>query len=97
MAGTADIQQVEPQLKAAIEKAADPGLKALAYNTLGDVYIAKGQKQDAKWAYLWVDAVYATADRNEHLKALERLAQVFKDLGDEDHANKYREKLARLR
>ena len=95
-AGAADLQVVEPQLKEAIEKAADPGLKALAYNTLGDVYNAKGQKQDAKWAYLWVDAVYF-ADRTEHLKAMERLAQLFKDLGDEDHANKYREKLARLR
>ncbi|MFL5341104.1 MAG: hypothetical protein ACJ8F7_13235 [Gemmataceae bacterium] len=95
-AGTADLTKVEPQLKAAIDKAADIGLKALAYNTLGDVYAAKGQKQDAKWAYLWVDAVYS-ADRNEHLKAMERLAQVFKDLGDEDHANKYREKLARMR
>jgi hypothetical protein len=96
-ANTADLQKIEPQLKTTIDKAADPGLKALAYNTLGDLYAAKGMKQDAKWAYLWVDAVYSAADRNEHLKAVERLAQLFKDLGDEDHANKYREKLARMR
>jgi hypothetical protein len=95
-AATADLKTVEPQLQAMIEKAADPGLKALAYNTLGDCYAAKGKKDDAKWAYLWVDAVY-NQDRTELLKALERLAQVFKDLNDEDHSNKYREKLARLK
>lgn len=95
-AATADLAKVEPQLKAYIDKTADVGLKALAYNTLGDVYSAKGRKDDAKWAHLWVDAVYS-ADRGEHLKALERLAQVFKDLGDEEHSAKYREKLARLK
>jgi len=95
-AATADLKTVEPQLLATIEKTADPGLKALAYNTLGDCYVAKGNKKDARWAYLWVDSVY-NQDRTEFLKALEKLSQVFKDLNDEDHSNKYKEKLARLK
>jgi hypothetical protein len=95
-AATADLKTVEPQLKATIEQTADPGLKALAYNTLGDCYAAKGNKGDARWAYLWVEAVY-NQDRTELLKALEKLVQVFKDLNDEDHSNKCKEKLARLK
>ena len=79
-------------IKAAIEKAADPGLKALAYNTLGDVYNTKGQKQDAKWAYLWVDVIY-NQDPIETNKAVARLADLFADLKDEDRAKKYRDRL----
>jgi len=95
-ASKADLQKVEPMLKDAIEKSADPGLKALAYNTLGDCYFAKGQKKDAMWMYLWVDVVF-NQDKSEHLKALERLSVVFKDLNDDERAMKYKDKLARLR
>lgn len=92
----ADIAKVEPQLREIIEKATDPNLRALAYNTLGDCFFANGLKKDAEWAYLWVDVVY-NQDRSEHLKALERLVRVFKDLNDEELARKYEDKLARLR
>jgi hypothetical protein len=95
-AATADLKTVEPQLRAIIEKTSDPSLKALAYNTLGDCFNAKGKKDDAKWAYLWVETVY-NQDRTELLKALEKLVQVFKDLNDEDHSNKCKEKWARLK
>jgi tetratricopeptide (TPR) repeat protein len=95
-ASKVDLQKVAPMLRDTIEKTADPGLKALAYNTLGDCYNAKGQKKDAMWAWLWVDVVY-NQDKSEHIKALERLSQVFKDLNDDDHAAKYKEKLTRMR
>jgi len=95
-AKNADMTKVEPQLKDIIEKSADPNLRALAYNTLGDCYYANGLKKDAEWAYLWVDVVY-NQDRSEHLKSLERLVKVFKDLNDEELARKYEDKLARLR
>lgn len=95
-ASKADLAIVEPKLKDAIEKSPDPLVRALAYNTLGDCYNAKGQKKDAMWAYLWVDVVY-NQDKGEHLKAIERLAGVFKDLNDDERALKYKEKLARLR
>jgi hypothetical protein len=92
----ADMAKVEPMLRDIVEKNADPNLRALAYNTLGDCFFATGQKKDAQWAYLMVDVVYFQ-DRGEHLKALERLVKVFKDLNDEEYAKKYEEKLARIR
>jgi tetratricopeptide (TPR) repeat protein len=90
------VDAVIPQLKTMIDKASDSALKALAYNTLGDCYNAQNKKKEAMWAYLWVDVVY-NQDKSEHLKALERLVRVFKDLGDDAHADKYRDKLKSLR
>ncbi|HLW68691.1 MAG TPA: hypothetical protein VKS79_25460, partial [Gemmataceae bacterium] len=92
----AELDKVVPQLNEIIDKTADPTLKALAYNTRGDVQFAKGQKKDAMWSYLWVDVVY-NQDKSEHLKAMDRLIKVFKEFNDEDHARKYEDKLARSR
>jgi tetratricopeptide (TPR) repeat protein len=91
-----DIGKLAPELTAIIDKTQDASLKALAYNTLGDCYSAKGLKKDAMWAYLWVDVVY-NQDKTEYAKAVERLSRVFKDLNDEPRAEKYREKLKSLR
>jgi hypothetical protein len=95
-AGKGDPEKSITQLKTIIDQAQDSSLKALAYNTLGDCYSAKGQKSEAKWAYLWVDVVY-NQDKAEHAKAVERLSRVFKDLNDDARADKYKEKLKSLR
>ena len=95
-AARGDIEPAVAQLKDLIDKSSDAGLKALAYNTLGDCYSAKAKKKEAMWAYLWVDVVY-NQDKVEHVKAVERLARVFKELGDDSHADKYREKMKSLR
>jgi tetratricopeptide (TPR) repeat protein len=94
----AKIDEVVKKLEGVIVKTEDPSLKALAYNTLGDCYVMKGNKQDAKFAYLWVDAVY-NQDRAEHAKALERLANLFQDeaLNDPDRAAFFRDKAQRVR
>ena len=84
------------QLMAIIDKTQDAGLKALAYNTMGDCYNAKGLKKEAMWSYLWVDVVY-NQDKTEYAKAVERLSKVFKDLNDDPRAEKYHEKLKSLR
>lgn len=84
------------KIEEAIGKATDPGLKALGYNVLGDVYLAKSNKRDAMWSYLWVDVVY-NQDRGEHLKAMTRLIKIFDGENDKDKATLYREKLARSR
>jgi len=57
---------------------------------------AKGQVKDAMWSYLWVDVVY-NQDKSEHLKAMDRLKTVFTKMNDQDHVEKYTEKLNRLR
>jgi hypothetical protein len=84
------------KIEEAISKAADPSLKALGYNVLGDLYLAKMQRRDAMWSYLWVDVVY-NQDRGEHLKAMTRLIKIFNQDGDKEKETLYKEKLARSR
>src|SRR4029079_14937573 len=84
------------KIEEAISKAADPSLKALGYNVLGDVYLAKKQPRDAMWSYLWVDVVY-NQDRGEHIKAMTRLIKIFKEANDTEKVQLYTEKLARSR
>lgn len=91
-----DLTATVKKIEEAIGKAADPGLKALGYNVLGDVYQAKGKPRDAMWSYLWVDVVY-NQDRGEHLKAMTRLIKIFNKAGDPEKEQLYKEKLARSR
>ena len=84
------------KIEAAIAATADPSLRALGYNLLGDCYLAKKQKRDAMWSYLWVDVQF-NQDRGEHVKAMTRLVKLFEDEKDEDKVRLYKEKLARLR
>jgi hypothetical protein len=80
------------QLEAMIEQSADRGVKAVAYNMLGDVYRRDPKtKKDAVYAYLWVDVWY-NDDPAEVAKADGRLASLFAELKDEERAKKYREK-----
>lgn len=94
-----DVAALAPTIKKLEDiagKSNNPAVKALAYNLMGDCYLAKGAKRDAMWSYLWVDVVY-NQDRNEYLKALSRLTKYFKDVGDEANAKVYAEKLSRAR
>lgn len=81
------------QLEEMIDKTSDRGVKATAYNMLGDVYRRDPKtKKDALYAYLWVDVVY-NDDPAEVAKADGRLATLFGELKDEDRAKKYRDKV----
>jgi len=71
-----NIADAEKRLQAVIHSEAEPAVKALAYNTLGDGYRANNRLDDAFWQYLWVDQVY-TLDREEHAKALYHLSTLF--------------------
>jgi hypothetical protein len=90
-----DLAASVKKIEEAINKATDPSLKALGYNVLGDLYLAKKQNRDAMWSYLWVDQIYSQ-DRGEHLKAMTRLIKIF-EADDKDKATLYKEKLARSR
>ncbi len=89
---SADLAKVE----AAIALAKDPVAKAAGYNALGDLLVSQKLYRDAMWAYLWVDTVY-NQDKDEQLKATSRLIDIFKRLGDEDRANQFIDRLAKLR
>jgi hypothetical protein len=92
----AKLDEVVNKLETIIANTKDNGLKALAYNTLGDCYKAKEKARDAMWSYLWVDQVY-NQDRAEHAKAVDRLAKVFLVLGDQKNADRFKEKLQKMR
>ena len=83
-------------VKGVIDNEDDPDLRALAYNTLGDLQRRAGSQRDAMWSYLWVDVVYSQ-DQNERLKAVSRLIDVFERLGETERAERYKEKLRELR
>ncbi len=67
---------VEKELNTVIESGADSDVKALARNTLGDYYRAKGDNEKAFWEYLWVDVHY-NQDREELSRALYHLSKLF--------------------
>lgn len=81
------------QLEEFIEKTSDRGLKAAAYNMIGDCSRRDPKlKKDALYAYLWVDVVY-NDDAVETAKAQRRLAELFAELKDDERAKKYRDRL----
>jgi tetratricopeptide (TPR) repeat protein len=85
-----------PQLQALVAQTEDVGVKALAYNALGDCYRQSGQPKEALFAYLWVDVVYPQ-DKQEHARALYHLAQLFAERGEEPRAQQCRERLEKDR
>jgi hypothetical protein len=84
---------VAERVEAALERAADPELKALAYNTLGDCHVLANRPRDALWDYLWVDVIYHQ-DKHEHARALYHLAKLFQEFKEEKRAQQFREKLS---
>jgi hypothetical protein len=68
--------KVEGDLNTVLASGADNGVKALARNTLGDYYRAKGDNEKAFWEYLWVDIHY-NQDREELSRALYNLSELF--------------------
>ncbi len=73
-------------LRKVVKDAKDSGVKALAYNTMGEWLFASEKYKEARWEFLWVDVVY-NQDKNEHSRALYWLWKTFGSLGDLDRAN----------
>jgi hypothetical protein len=71
-----DLAGTEKSLLAVIASDADPAIKGLAHNALGDAYRLNNRLEDAFWQYLWVDQQY-NQDREEHAKALYYLSILF--------------------
>ena len=101
-ARSAKVKAAGEKIEATIAKVKDLQARGAGYSALGEMYIRHGLSREAMWAYLWVDAVY-NHDRDEHVKAVHRLVQLFtimKDKageGEKDRAETYRERLPRIR
>lgn len=80
-------------LRGIIKGTTDKGVKAAAYNALGEGYFKKGDFKEARWEFLWVDVIY-NQDRMEHARALYHLAKTFDALGEGDRALECLETLA---
>jgi tetratricopeptide (TPR) repeat protein len=74
--GQNNLTSVVKELTDVIRASADPKLRGLAHNLLGDYYRKKGQPDEALWQYLRVDALY-NEDAEEQAKALYHLAGLF--------------------
>lgn len=70
----------------------DYELNALAYNALGDIHLDAGRKNEALLAYLHVDLLYSKA-RQEHIRALQRLAVLWNEKGKIDRESEVRQTL----
>lgn len=71
-----NLPEAEKRLLAVLASDADPRIKGLAHNALGDAYRLNNRLEDAFWQYLWVDQEY-NQDRDEHAKALYYLSILF--------------------
>ena len=86
-------QDIEKELRTAIERTSEANIRALAHNTLGDYYREKKQDDEAFWQYLRVDALYPE-DREEHARALYWLSKLFETVKkDKSKAQECLEKL----
>ena len=74
----------------------DPTVRGVGYGMIGELYLASKRPRDALWAFMWVETVY-NQDKDEVLKAMVRLTQIFKGTMDEEHEKLYREKIRRFR
>lgn len=79
-----------------INAASDTSTKATAHNALGELYLQARKPRDAMWEFLWVEAVHNT-DREELLKALTRLGEIFEQQGETERAAIYRDKVLRAK
>lgn len=103
-ARTAKVKLAAVKIEALIAKSKDLAARGAGYSALGEVFVRHGLWRDAMWAFLWVDVVY-NQDRDEQIKAVHRLVQIFTVLkekekvgdADKDRADLYRERLPRIR
>jgi hypothetical protein len=84
------------KIKAEMNKSKDPSVHATGFSMMGELALAAGKSRDAMWNFLWVETVL-NQDKDEALKAMSRLAEIFEAQMDEDQVKKYREKIKRFR
>lgn len=71
-----NLDGLDKKLQQILRTGKDGNLLALAHNSLGDYYRAKGDLVRAFWEYCKVDMLY-NQDKEEHAKALYYLSQLF--------------------
>ncbi len=70
----------------------DAATQAAAHNALGDCLKAAGKPRDALYAYLHTDLLFSK-EKDEHARALARIAQIWRELNRPDRADETTERL----
>ena len=91
-----DLNAAVKEIEAKIAASKDNSVRAVGYSTIGELYLAAKRPRDAMWAFLWVETVF-NSDKDEVMKAMVRLSQIFKMQMDDDREKLYREKIRRMR
>jgi hypothetical protein len=81
------------ELEKLLQESTEKDIRAIIYNTLGEIYYDDGKLQDARWQFLWVDVIY-NQDKEERAKALYYLWKIFNQLGEPERGQEYFEALA---
>jgi hypothetical protein len=84
------------KIKAEMDKSKDATVHATGFSMMGELYLAGKKHRDAMWMFLWVETVM-NQDKDESLKAISRLIEIFEAQADEDQVKKYRDKIKRFR
>jgi tetratricopeptide (TPR) repeat protein len=94
LAGLGKFPEAEAEVRGVIKglPAEDAPGQSLAYNTLGDCLRAAGRPKDALIAYLHTDVLYAK-DKEQHPRALARIAQLWRQLDRGDRADEVAQRL----
>lgn len=91
-----NVNAVVKDVESKIAATTDRGVREVGYGMIGELYLAAKRPREAMWAFLWVETVY-NPDKDDVLKAMVRLGQIFKEGMEEDREKAYREKIHRLR
>ena len=83
-------------VEAEVGKTKDAAVRAAGFALAAELYLAAKKPREAMWALLWVEVVY-NQDKEEVAKALARLAEVFKLLGDDERERGYQDRMRRNR
>jgi tetratricopeptide (TPR) repeat protein len=94
LAGLKKFTEAETDVRDVIKTlpAEDVPAQSTAYNTLGDCLRAAGRPKDALIAYLHTDVLYAK-DKEQHPRALARIAQLWRELKRDDRADEVMQRL----
>src|SRR5207247_7081494 len=85
LVGQKQFDKAIPLLQDVVKTNTDKQIKAIAHNTLGECFFKAGKFQEAKWEFLWVDAVF-NQDRSQNAKALYYLWKTFEQLNDTERS-----------
>jgi hypothetical protein len=94
LAGAGQGDQAVAEIEALLAAAEDDRARAQLFIDRGDVRRILNQPADARWDYLRVELLFPQ-ERELQRQALERLAEVFTELGETARARDYRQRIKR--